>query len=168
VSGPPYVWAESRLSETQPADSDPASGGFPIRNICDTRMKAMSATAIVIFAHGSSIESANESVRRIAESVQREGGFDLVEAAFLGGGSPDLDTAVATLVEKGATRVIVVPYFLTLGLHLQRDLPRIISGLARNHPGVTIRTTPPLDGHPALSTILQERARQALEAGRPN
>jgi len=29
-------------------------------------MKAMSATAIVIFAHGSSIESANESVRRIA------------------------------------------------------------------------------------------------------
>jgi len=131
-------------------------------------MKAMSATTIVIFAHGSSIESANESVRRIAESVQREGGFDLVEAAFLGGGSPDLDTAVATLVEKGATRVIVVPYFLTLGLHLQRDLPRIISGLARNHPGVTIRTTPPLDGHPALSTILQERARQALEAGRPN
>jgi sirohydrochlorin ferrochelatase len=131
-------------------------------------MIAMSATAIVIFAHGSPIESANESVRRIAESVQREGGFDLVETAFLGGGSPDLDTAVATLVEKGATRVIVVPYFLTLGLHLQRDLPRIIGGLARTHQGIEIRATPPLDGHPALSTILQERARQALEAGRPN
>jgi len=128
----------------------------------------MSATAVVIFAHGSSIESANEAVRRIADSVQREGGFDLVEAAFLDGGSPDLEAAVAALVEKGATSVIVVPYFLTLGLHLQRDLPRIVSGIARVHPGVEIRTTPPLDGHPALCTILQERARQALEAGRPN
>jgi len=128
----------------------------------------MSATAIVVFAHGSPIESANDAVRRIAESVQREGGFDLVEAAFLDGGSPDLDAAVSALVEKGATRVIVVPYFLTLGLHLQRDLPAIVGKLARLHPGVDIRTTPPLDGHPALSTILQERARQALEAGRPN
>ncbi len=128
----------------------------------------MPVNAIVIFAHGSSIESANESVREVAESVRREGGFDLVEAAFLGGGSPDLDAAVATLVQKGASRVIVVPYFLTLGLHLQRDLPRIVGGIARLHPGVEIRTAPPLDGHPALSTILQERARQALEAGRPN
>lgn len=128
----------------------------------------MSETAIVIFAHGSSIESANESVRRIAESVRRESGFDVVEAAFLGGGAPDLDTAVAALVEKGATRIVVVPYFLTLGLHLQRDLPGIVSRLARIHPGVEIRSTPPLDGHPALRTILHERARQALDPGRPN
>jgi DNA-binding PadR family transcriptional regulator len=34
------------------------------------------ATAIVIFAHGSSIESANESVRRVVKSVRRDGGFD--------------------------------------------------------------------------------------------
>ena len=144
------------------------SPAFRIGNICDTRIIAMSATAIVIFAHGSSIESANESVRRIAESVSHEGGFDLVQTAFLEQGSPDLATAVAALVGQGATRVIVVPYFLTLGIHLQRDLPRIIGGLARTHKGVEIRATPPLDGHPALRTILQERARQALEAGRPN
>jgi sirohydrochlorin ferrochelatase len=128
----------------------------------------MSAIAIIIFAHGSSIESANESVRQVAESVRRESGFDVVQPAFLGGGAPDLDTAVAALVEEGATRIIVVPYFLTLGLHLQRDLPGIVSRLARAYPGVEIHATPPLDGHPALCTILQERARQALEAGRPN
>lgn len=128
----------------------------------------MSATAIIVFAHGSSIESANDAVRCIAESVRLEGEFDLVETAFLDQGSPDLDTAVAALVEKGASRIIVIPYFLTLGVHLQRDLPRIIGGLARIHRGVEIRATPPLDGHPLLRTILQERARQALEAGRPN
>jgi sirohydrochlorin ferrochelatase len=122
-------------------------------------------TAIVIFAHGSSIESANDSVRRIAESVRRDGGFDIVEAAFLEQGRPDLAGAVALVVSQGARCVIVVPYFLTLGIHLQRDLPNIVEGLASIHKGVKIRVAPPLDGHPALGQILKERAREILSAG---
>ena len=121
-------------------------------------------TAIVIFAHGSSIESANESVRRIVDSVRRDGGFDLVEPAFLEQGNPDLAGAVAVVVGQGATRVVVVPYFLTLGLHLQRDLPKIVQDLLRIHKGVEIQVAPPLDGHPALGEILKERAREALAA----
>lgn len=124
----------------------------------------MPATAIVIFAHGSSIESANESVRRVVEMVRRDGGFDLVEPAFLEQGKPDLAGAVASAVAQGATRVVVVPYFLTLGLHLQRDLPSIVQNLSRINQGVRIDVAPPLDGHPALSRILQERAREALAA----
>jgi sirohydrochlorin ferrochelatase len=122
----------------------------------------MPATAIVIFAHGSSIESANESVRRVAEKVGQEGGFGLIEAAFLEQGHPDLPEAIAAAVEKGATRIIVVPYFLTLGIHLQRDLPNIINQLARMHEGIEIRVTPPLDGHAELTHILKERARDAF------
>jgi sirohydrochlorin ferrochelatase len=122
-------------------------------------------TAIVIFAHGSSIESANDSVRRVAESVRRDGGFDIVQAAFLEQGRPDLAQAIALVVGQGARRVIVVPYFLTLGIHLQRDLPNIVKGLASIHKGVEIRVAPPLDGHPALSGILKERAREMLSAG---
>lgn len=122
----------------------------------------MPATAIVIFAHGSSIESANDPVRRIAETVRIEGGFDLVEAAFLEQGRPDLTSAVAALVQKGATRIVVLPYFLTLGVHLQRDLPKLVEELGRAHIGVDIRVTPPLEGHPALRQILEERAYEAL------
>jgi len=61
--------------------------------------------------------------------------------------------------------VIVVPYFLTLGIHLQRDLPNIVEGLARIHKGVEICVARPLDGHPALGEILKERAREMLSAG---
>lgn len=124
----------------------------------------MPATAIVIFAHGSSIESANESVRLVVETVRRDGGFDLVEPAFLEQGTPDLAGAVRAAVAQGATRVVVVPYFLTLGLHLQRDLPNIVKELSRINKGVQIDVASPLDGHPALSRILQERAREALAA----
>jgi sirohydrochlorin ferrochelatase len=122
-------------------------------------------TAIVIFAHGSSIESANESVRRVAETVARNGGFDLVEAAFLEQGRPDLAAAVAILAQKGATRIVVVPYFLTLGVHLQRDLPAIVERLALVHQGLEIRVAPPLDGHPSLGAILEQRAKEALTRG---
>jgi sirohydrochlorin ferrochelatase len=125
----------------------------------------MGSTAIVIFAHGSSVAPANDAVRRVAQSVARDGGFDLVETAFLEQGRPDLNEAVAAVVKKGATRIVVVPYFLTLGIHLQRDLPGIVSALARVHKGVEIRITPPLDGHPALGEILKQRAREALAAG---
>jgi sirohydrochlorin ferrochelatase len=116
-------------------------------------------TGIVIFAHGSSVESANEAVRAVAAMVARQGGFELVEAAFLEGGRPDLESAVKRLAASGASRVLVVPYFLTLGLHLQRDLPRIVADISRIQPNVELRVTAPLDGHPAMAQALIDRAR---------
>jgi sirohydrochlorin ferrochelatase len=138
------------------------SDGRSSENICDTAIIAVSVTAIVIFAHGSSIESANDSVRSIADRIRGEVAVDLVETAFLEQGHPDLARALEAVVAQGAKRVVVVPYFLTLGIHLQRDLPNIVSGLERIHKGVEIRVAPPLEGHPALVDILKQRAREAL------
>ena len=116
----------------------------------------------MIFAHGSSVESANESVRRVGQETARAGRFELVETAFLELAQPDLSGAAAKLISRGASRILIVPYFLTLGLHLQQDLPRIVTELAQSHPGMEFRVTPPLDGHPGLIQILVERAREAL------
>jgi sirohydrochlorin ferrochelatase len=116
----------------------------------------------VIFAHGSSVESANESVRRVGHETARAGHFEIVETAFLELAQPDLRTAVATLIARGVSRILIVPYFLTLGVHLQHDLPRILGELSRSHPGVEFRVTPPLDGHPALVQVLMERCREGV------
>ena len=122
----------------------------------------MSASGIIVFAHGSRIESANEAVRKVASDLARLGDFAAVEAAFLELGQPDLESAVAALAARGAKQVLVIPYFLTLGLHLERDLPRLIDGIALAHPGLDLRVTPPLDGHPALLEALLDRARAAM------
>jgi sirohydrochlorin ferrochelatase len=58
---------------------------------------------------------------------------------------------------------LVLPYFLTLGLHLQRDLPVIVERIATQHPGLDIRVAPPLDGHSALVTILLDRTTEAIQ-----
>jgi sirohydrochlorin ferrochelatase len=115
-------------------------------------------TGYVVFAHGSSVESANEAVRRVTAQFKEYGGHEAVETAFLEGGRPDLRGAVEALSARGVRSIIVIPYFLTLGLHLQRDLPRLISEIESAHPGLSIGVTPPLDGHPAMIEALLERA----------
>ena len=117
---------------------------------------------IVVFAHGSRIESANEAVRSVARELAQAGGFPAVEAAFLELGHPDLPTAIAALAARGSQTILVLPYFLTLGLHLERDLPRLIAEISRSNNNLDIIVTPPLDGHPALVQVLLDRARQAL------
>ncbi len=118
-------------------------------------------TGLVVFAHGSPVESANEAVREICRRVSDAGGY-LVEAAFLERGTPTLEGAVDRLAENGVERVIVVPYFLTLGLHLQRDLPELVNQVSARHPGIRIEATPPLDGHSSLIDILLDRASAAM------
>ena len=106
--------------------------------------------------------SANDAVRVIVEQFATAGGYSLHDTAFLDCAPPTLAESIDSLVERGAERILVVPYFLTLGIHLQRDLPSIIAKISEKHHGMDIRVTPPLDGHPALSQILLERTRAGL------
>lgn len=115
---------------------------------------------IIVFAHGSRVESANEAVRAVAASLAQACG-ERVEAAFLELGQPDLPAAAARLVEAGVDSITVIPYFLTLGLHMERDLPPLIATISLSYNGLSIAVTPPLDGHPALVQALLDRAMSA-------
>jgi sirohydrochlorin ferrochelatase len=116
-------------------------------------------TGYIVFAHGSRIESANEAVRRVAADLARAGPFERVEPAFLELGQPDMETAAAALVEKGARRIVVLPYFLTWGLHMERDIQRLVDGITQRYKEVQVMLAPPLDGHPGLIAALVDRAR---------
>jgi sirohydrochlorin ferrochelatase len=119
-------------------------------------------TGYIVFAHGSSVESANEAVRSVAGELAQASGYGQVIAAFLEGGRPDLTSAAGELASLGVSHIVVIPYFLTLGLHLQRDLPRLIAEARRDHPGLEIDVTLPLEGHPALVEALMDRARSSI------
>ena len=121
----------------------------------------MSATGYIVFAHGSRVESANDAVRTVAVGLARAGGFLHVEAAFLELGQPDLQGAVNSLIQKGAGRIVVIPYFLTWGLHMERDISRLVEHISHSHKDLQVTMTPPLDGHPGLVSVLLDRARSA-------
>lgn len=125
-------------------------------------MRPNSQDALVVFAHGSRIEEANEAVRRLAAETAEQSGFSVWRTAFLELGKPDLAAAVSELADEGARRVVIIPYFLTMGVHLSQDLPRMVAALRREHREIEILCSPPLDGHPALPEILAERARRVI------
>lgn len=120
-------------------------------------------TGFIVFAHGSRIENANAAVREVANQMATSGNH-IVEPAFLELGHPDLAGATERLMMRGADRIIVIPYFLTLGTHMQRDLPRLVKEVSRQHQNIDMQVAAPLDGHPALVQALLDRAKQAQAA----
>jgi sirohydrochlorin ferrochelatase len=123
------------------------------------------ATTVIIFAHGSRVEGANSGVRELAKQVQEAGGFGDVRTAFLEMAQPDLATAIAEAVSAGQRRLIVIPYFLTMGVHLRHDLPDLIRRERDRHPDVKILVSDSLEGHPHLPAIILDRIRD-VEHGR--
>jgi sirohydrochlorin ferrochelatase len=119
-------------------------------------------TGFIVFAHGSRVESANQAVRDVAAQMAASGPH-VVEAAFLELGTPDLTGATELLIARGAERIVVIPYFLTLGTHMQRDLPRLARDASHAHGDIEMQITLPLDGHPALVQALLDRASEALK-----
>ncbi|MBV8729146.1 MAG: CbiX/SirB N-terminal domain-containing protein [Acidobacteriia bacterium] len=98
-------------------------------------------------------------MRALAAEFARAGQLEHVEPAFLELGQPDLAGAVARLAARGVRRMVVIPYFLTLGLHLERDLPVLVGQLIEAYPGIEICVTRPLEGHEALVQILLDRSK---------
>ncbi len=120
------------------------------------------SSGIILFAHGSRVEGANLSVRNLAQEVERVGPYRHVRAAFLELAQPDLGAAIRQAVEAGVCRIIVIPYFLTTGIHLQRDLPKLVKTEKQKYPDVEIEVAQPLEGHPLMASIILGRVREVI------
>jgi sirohydrochlorin ferrochelatase len=119
--------------------------------------------AIILFAHGSAVEAANEGVRALARRIQIDGQFTHVRASFLGPGQPELGPAIADAVGAGFHRIVVIPYFLTLGIHLRRDLPNLIAAEKRKHPHLEIQVGQSLEDHPEMPLLVLSRIREVTQ-----
>jgi sirohydrochlorin ferrochelatase len=122
----------------------------------------MRTTALLLIAHGSRNEDANADLRHVAAGLLARG-FDMVEACYLEAATPNVDSGGARCVEQGASRVILVPYFLSAGVHVRRDLAAARDRLAARYPAVEFGLAEPLGRHPLLLDVVAERAREAAD-----
>jgi len=118
-------------------------------------------TAIVLIAHGSREEEANADLKHLANDLRREGEYDLVSPAYLEIASPTIEETAAACIGQGARRLILVPHFLSAGVHIKRDLASMRNRLAERFPEIDVRLAHPIGRHPLLLQILRERAREA-------
>ncbi|HEY6244640.1 MAG TPA: uroporphyrinogen-III C-methyltransferase [Pyrinomonadaceae bacterium] len=116
--------------------------------------------AILVVGHGSRRQEANDDVREVARKIAEQGGFELVEPAFLEIEQPDVAAGFKKLIERGACIVTVHPYFLSPGRHTRGDLPRQVGDVAAGFPGVRYEITEPLAAHPLVIEASIERIRE--------
>ncbi len=108
------------------------------------------------------MEEANDGVRELAMKIEAAGPYGYVRAAFLDGGEPDLAGGVAQAADAGIERLIIIPYFLTVGLHLRRDMPKLIDAARAKHPAMEITVGQSLEAHPLMPSIIVSRIKEVL------
>src|SRR5947207_2735234 len=120
-------------------------------------------TALLLIAHGSSQPEANADLHHVAAEMRARAQFAMVEASFLELAQPGIEQAGAACVAQGAERVVLLPYFLSAGIHVRRDLAEMRQRLATRFPSVDFCLAEPLGKHPNLLEIVTQRAREALK-----
>ena len=103
----------------------------------------MPLEALLLVAHGSRKEIANQEVRDLAASIEKHSAscFEAVVPAFLEFAQPDIGAGVDYCIKLGAKKITVVPYFLSAGAHVNRDVPRQIEVANLRYPEIDLHVT---------------------------
>ena len=120
---------------------------------------------IVIVDHGSRRDESNamlEEVARLFGERFRET-YDIVEPAHMELAEPSIATAYARCVERGATRVVVCPFFLGPGKHWTGDIPRITADAAATFPQTEFHVTMPLGIDDLILELLAKRVGHCVD-----
>ncbi len=100
--------------------------------------------SLIIVAHGSRVQESNDEVRALAEAVALDlkSQFSMVTYAFLEIASPLLGEVIEQCAMQGAVQLVVLPYFLAPGRHIQNDIPNIIDEKCKKYPALNIQILP--------------------------
>jgi sirohydrochlorin ferrochelatase len=115
-------------------------------------------------AHGSRIAEANDAAREIAKMVMEMTGYEIVEVSFREMHLPNIQQGIDACVAQGAQRILLIPYFLFIGAHVQHDLPEELEEAMQRHPGVEMVMGSHLGVHRKLAEVVVERIAEGLTA----
>ena len=118
--------------------------------------------AVILIGHGSRAAGADEDMERIAEALRSSGG-GIVELCRMGGRGTPFAEVFETCVRRGATEIIVIPYFLHFGVHLRQDIPEMLREAVAKHPEVRLVLGKHLGYDDSLAALVQKRLRESKE-----
>jgi sirohydrochlorin ferrochelatase len=118
--------------------------------------------AIVLVDHGSRVPESNDQLLAVAAAYRRHSGRPIVEPAHMELAEPSIAAAFARCVERGATLVVVCPYFLAPGKHWSEDIPRLAAEAAKPYPAVRHVVAAPLGLDALMLDLIEKRIAQAL------
>ena len=115
------------------------------------------ARALVLIAHGSRLEAANAEIRALAQKLEARLKHPVI-GAFLELAEPSIPDAVDLALREGPHEILILPYFLTQGRHVQEDIPAILAEKARAYPETPLRLLPYLGSQDSILDLLESLA----------
>jgi sirohydrochlorin ferrochelatase len=117
---------------------------------------------VILVDHGSRREESNAMLLDVVANFAATSGYAIVEPAHMELAEPSIETAFGRCVERGATMVVVFPYFLLPGRHWSDDIPRLAAAAAAKHPGIQFLVTAPFALHPLMAQVIEQRIQHCL------
>ena len=115
--------------------------------------------SVLLVAHGSRREASNEEIRALIERMRGVATtFDDLACAFLELAEPSIADGLRQAIARGATEVVVLPYFLSAGRHVVRDIPAEIEVVQKEYPSLDIHIAPYLGAAEGVVGLLLEQA----------
>lgn len=126
---------------------------------------------VVVVDHGSKRAAANDMLDGVVEMYQNmieEGDVVCVTKAHMELASPSIRDAVKVCVcEHGADVVVVAPFFLSRGRHIQEDIPRLVREAEAEMCGeksVQCIVAEPLGLDAGVVAVMKKRVDDALQS----
>ena len=82
---------------------------------------------ILAIGHGSKLPYNKEVVTKIADYIAQKHSDVVVRAGFMENSEPTLEEAIEGFSGTGVTKIAAVPVFLASGVHITKDIPKILS-----------------------------------------
>ena len=138
------------------------AGPFKIGSMTSSSNTYSGKQAVVLIAHGSRNAAANGDAVYFAERLREAAIADRVEAAFLELAEPNIATAVGRCLETEPTVVVLLPFFLSAGVHVRNDLAGMCREFEDAYPKVRFILAEPIGRHELLKQVLMDRVSEAL------
>lgn len=113
--------------------------------------------AALYICHGSRIKQAREQAFAFVETCMKKVSILIQEVSFLELAEPSIEQGFRRCVERGATKIYVVPVLLLTAVHAKEDIPQILSTLRTRYPDVDVVYGRPFGVHESITEVLYER-----------
>ncbi len=117
--------------------------------------------SIVLAAHGSRDPAAIREVEALLDLMRRLAPARTVGHGFLEFAVPTIDEGVKAVIDVGARCVVMLPALLLAAAHAKNDMPGELALLKRRFPDVEFHFGAPMDLHPRLLRLAQQRIVEA-------
>ncbi|HJJ29378.1 MAG TPA: sirohydrochlorin nickelochelatase [Methanocorpusculum sp.] len=86
----------------------------------------MSVKGLLLVGHGSRLQYNKELITTTAEMMKANGGDYLIKSCFLEYSNPTVSEGLDTMSKEDLEILVVVPLFLAKGIHILRDIPKLL------------------------------------------